>query len=865
MKTERPLDLLRSLTRQKILKRGRQLMLVMAVALAGSGMFSSCSEYDLDERTPEGWGASIYSWLNEQGNYTNTVRLIDDLGYTQVLAKTGSKTLFVADDAAYERFYENNSWGAHSYGDLTVSQKKLLLFGSMMDNSMQLSSLSSVEGNPPTEGECLRRFASSSTFDSVAIVTPSQMPDNPYWKRYREAGTPIVCMTDNTQTTILQLIQKLLENQRITDDDYNFLFNNKVSRKPGDASINGVQVAQPNIRCSNGFIHRMAEVVTPLPNMAELINSKPVASTFNRMLQRFCAPYPDLNPTVANSLTQQYNYLYPDRQTDTVFQKRFFSRKSQNGNALTNSPDNKSVTMLKYDPEWNAYFAGQDASNVGMQSDMAVMLVPSDNALKEYWEEGPGHILREQFGTWDNVPNDVIAELINNNMLANFTYSVPSKFNSILNNANDPMGVKIEAIDSVWLGCNGAVYLTNKVYSPTTFVSVLYPALVNDNMKILYWAVQKCRYDVYLNSLNSRYSLFIPNNNAFLQYIDPCSYGKSNLQIIRFHWDPSKPESAQPDGSDDRVWASLFNYDPETGACDSVPGGDIRDFYRLKTILKDVLDTHIVIGDVESGYGYYRTKGGTFIQVNDVKAGENGMSVAGSRQIEEGRALAVTKVYDQTAEGNGKSYVVDEEPILTTRNSVKDILNSHEEFSKFNELIESAGLYEKVHLKKNAAVDENVSVFNTYNYTIYVPTNESIEALQEEGQLPRIEDISGMTPNDSIAATAKIQNFVRYHIQDRALFIGSEGEEDDYETALIDPATERFVRIHASLTGNGLTLRDSKNNVVNVLTDNPDLYNIMAREYLFNTNDPTKATMIETTSSAVIHLIDKPLVSSIKE
>ena len=76
---------------------------------------------------------------------------------------------------------------------------------------------------------------------------------------------------------------------------------------------------------------------------------------------------------------------------------------------------------------------------------------------------------KDQYGSWDNVPNDVIVELINNNMLSSFVESVPSKFGSILNDANDPMGVDKADIDSVWLGCNGAVYLTNKVYSPTSF------------------------------------------------------------------------------------------------------------------------------------------------------------------------------------------------------------------------------------------------------------------------------------------------------------------------------------------------------------------------------------------------------------
>jgi hypothetical protein len=45
-----------------------------------------------------------------------------------------------------------------------------------------------------------------------------------------------------------------------------------------------------------------------------------------------------------------------------------------------------------------------------------------------------------------------------------------------------------------------------------------------------------------------------------------------------------------------------------------------------------------------------------------------------------------------------------------------------------------------------------------------------------------------------------------------------------------------------------------------VVTTNPNLYNLVAREYQYNTEDATKADQIETSSSAVIHLIDKPLL-----
>ena len=84
----------------------------------------------------------------------------------------------------------------------------------------------------------------------------------------------MVCMTDNSTVPLVQFIEKQLVNKRITNSDYDFIYNNTTHRQAGDASINGVQVEQPNIKCSNGFIHKMAEVITPLPNMAELIDQE---------------------------------------------------------------------------------------------------------------------------------------------------------------------------------------------------------------------------------------------------------------------------------------------------------------------------------------------------------------------------------------------------------------------------------------------------------------------------------------------------------------------------------------------------------------------------------------------------------------
>ena len=851
------------------LRRNRCKMMAMAVALVGGVALTSCQQYDLDEKSPEGWGNSIYSWLDEQGNFTNTVRMINDLKYQEVLGKTGSKTLFVADDAAYERFFSNNSWGASRYEDLTEPQKKMLLFGNMLDNSIQLNSLSTIQGNPLKEGQAMRRFSALGEYDTVPILRPQDMPDNKYWKRHRESGKNMVCLEDGTAVPMLLFLEAQLSNNRITNDDYNFLFNYKTNRKAGDASVNGVDVVEDNIRCANGFIHRTAEVVAPLPNMAELIAKKPEVSMFNKLLERFCAPYPDGKDLAK---TERYNYLY-NTNVDTVYTKRFFNDKR--GAALNTTPDGRGVpAQLVFDPEWNSYYSASikqsSEGDAAEQRDMAVMMVPTNEAMQAYWE-GLGKPLSENYASWDDVPDDVIIKLLNVNMLPSFTSSVPSKFDAILNDANDPMGVNVKDVDEVWMACNGAIYLTNKVYSPTAYVSVSFPALINRTMKIMDWAITQCKYNVYLNALGSDYSFFIPTNNALLEYIDPCSYGKKNLQLLSFRYDETKRE-------EERVSAVVYNYNPETGERDSVGlVTTATNSARLTRCLQDILDTHIVIGKVwEGNKTYFRTKNGTGIRVTNASDADR-MTVEGSYQMYEGSPLKVARVYDQRKEvagGNGMSYVLEGQPIMGTRLTVKDQLSAHPEFAKFLELMEGSGLFENIHNlgtgnenDNKACGGTNVSLFNTYHYTIYVPSNQAIEQLQKDGKLSSWEQVEAdhAVGNAAQAATdsLNIVNFLKYHIQDNALYIGAQNESGNYETALINSKTKRFYMLQTALKDDSIEVTDAtgvKHTVTKKTdTSGKDLYNIQAREYLYDNKDATTATNLYTTSSAVIHLIDSPL------
>ena len=873
MKTERPLDLFRSLAKQDFWKRSRHWVLAAGVLLVGLSSMTSCRDYDLDETTPEGWDQSIYSWLDGQGNFTNTVRLINDLGYKDVLAKTGSKTLFVADDEAFGRFFKKNDWGVKSYEQLSTAQKKLLLFGSMIDNSYQLHALSSTEG--PTEGECMRRVSSVSIYDSVSVLLKKDIPDAIYWQIYRDRDS-LVVMHDMTPAPMIHFIERHMANKQITNDDYDFLYNYTTKRKSGDASVNGAQVVDQNIRCLNGFINRMSEVMVPLPNMGDLIASKPNTTIFAHLLNRY-----SVLDYCGDEVTRAYNAARGTN-VDSVFQLRYFSSRSQGGRTFnaTHNQKSKANGELKFDPGWNSYYILSNASaETAMQQDMAVMLVPSDEAITEYWENGAGAALRKSFGSWDNVPYSTLTEFLKANMLSSFISSVPSKFQFILNDAADPMGITKEHIDSVWLCCNGAVYLTNHVFTPTSFVSVMYPTVVDQNMSIMHWAIEELNYGAYLNSLNSRYSFFLPSNDALLEFIDPASYGKPQLQMLRFHYDANRKGN--------EVYASIHNIDPDSGIPgDSIgvytnSGGKNLDSNPILNRLYNILDDHVVIGDVEDGHEYYRTKGGSTLRVRNVEQGAQGMIVEGSRQVNgETASIPVSLVYDQTNGGNGKTYILEQGPVLGTSKTVLNLLGQHPEFSRFRELLEGSDLWETIHDKRFACSDTCISVFNNFHYTVYVPTNESLDKLIADKLLPTWDDVEeidsttteGKEMKDKM--TKQINEFLRYHIQDNAIYIGADNtsandtfDKDgttsaEYETAFIDKKNKTFnkLKVITDKSGSSITVVDKAGNTRRVMTEKAGLFNLMAREYTYGNSDKSSASIIHNSSSAVIHLIDGPLM-----
>ena len=378
--------------KDRLFRLRRLLTGAVALLLIGGLMYSCSDDYDLPDKTPGWLGSSIYNYLKEQGNFTNTVKLIDDLDYAEVLAKTGSKTLFVADDDAYSRFFANNPWGVQRYEDLSIAQKKLLLNSAMLDNAYLLEMMPNMtSGTLGTDGtyldrnRCLRQPTSSAWTDSVsffawnsgAIPTTYNLgknnatgrPDTDYWSRFRqESKGGIRLALDATVPLMVHWLAGQMGEQKITDEDFKVIVG--VDRQPNDAFIFGSKVIKQDITCQNGYIDQLDEVYTTPSNMAEMIRTYGKTNHFSHMLDRFSAPYYN------GSLTRAYQQLYPE--VDSVFEKRYVSLRSQNAAELSRDPKNNNLTYyLPYDPGWNTYY---NASH-SVQVDMGAMFVPSDKAI----------------------------------------------------------------------------------------------------------------------------------------------------------------------------------------------------------------------------------------------------------------------------------------------------------------------------------------------------------------------------------------------------------------------------------------------------------------------------------------------------
>ncbi len=851
----------------------RLLRIVLVLVLAISTLVSCSDPYLYDNQEPEWLGSSIYGYLQDQKIYETTLRLIDTLEYTEDMKLTGSKTLFVANDSAYKAFFQNNSWGVTKFEDLTLAQMKLLMNFSIINNAYLLQTMVNYydENSSTTyENSAMRRPTALASLDSIALEFEGQIPQNKYWDPYKTRGIHI--MKDATPMPTVFYTQDFLDKNNITDEDF-YLLSGGLTRNRGDVHVFNDKVVTPNIVCKNGYIHVLDHVLTAPKNMAQYLESNDSTKIFSKLLDRFCAPYYD------EAITKNHNQLPGRTPIDSIFVKHYLSAGTVTSNGAatiggTNKLPNSSIietNLLPFDPGWNGFFSSS------LYADMATMFVPTDKAMDEYFNSGIGSILKDRFHTWEAVPDNIIIPFLKRHMRNSFIESVPSRFSKMVDGENFRLAVEPEHIEGAYSAVNGVVYLTNFVYPPVDYISVYSPILLSPNTNIYRWAINRTEtaqdgtkfafYKLYINSLVSKYSVFVPTDEYFSTYIDPIAYGQDAPQGgLKFKYNAKT----------DKVYAVICTFNKNVipiEFSDSI--GVITDEPFIQDRLWKLLDSHIVVGKVESGKKYYVTKGNDLIQVEGT--GTN-MTVSGGYDIDANTPSKVNFVFKQE---NGNTYFIDK-PIQPALRSVYKVLSETNGFRKFYDVLNGVPDTCVYKIFSPQGVDFKINFFNAYRYTIYVPTDSAMQSAIDNKLILPWDSIYAMPKSPEQAqAISNVIRFLRYHFQDDAVFFGQSVDEL-YQSATIKndnnrthflTGKNRYYKIGVKGDASSLILTTETNKSARVVRDN-GLYNIIAKDYIFSkvpsyyknvdgTGASTGASFVSssitTSASAVIHQIDNVL------
>lgn len=812
---------------------------IITYALAGmlgACSLAACSDKfdDLEDESPSWLGPNIYDYLKQRGDCNYFVRLIDDEGMADVMQLTGSNTVFFANDAAFERFFESNTQGIRSYEQLPESLKKMFLRLGVVNNAQLIERLSLSDNGDIL----LRRTTNMEVEDTIPVVDASTLPDNSYFAALRAKGGKVNLLQDATQWTLVQFFPTVMKNKEVTDDDFRFITGNSAV-SIDSAYLYSNQLVKQDIVCKNGYLHELADVLTPPENMAGYIRSNAKLGQFSKLLDRFCAPV----------------YYKRTEQGDSIYELRYFNTGKR---SYTTAPDGTTApAALIYDPGWNLYAsASATGAQAAYEQTMGCMFVPTDEAMAEFFSAtGEGSDFYNAFGTWDNVPTSMVADIINAHMKNNFLTALPSKFDKIEDENGYSMDVTTDDVADTYIARNGLVYVTNKVFAPQDYKTVMGPAKIDVANSLFNKAISDTKYSYYaylLRAPKNTYYFFVTPDAYTKGYVDPVAQGYSQEGYrckLDFYLNSGNNIVATPTNvtTGDTIVEARF----PLGGTGIVSTG-------IKKRMNDILGTQTIVanydGELEekiaAGQEWFISNSYAPVHIKSLAAGGK---VGGGANADK---LTIRRSFQKS---NGRTFEVDG-LMQNSTTSIRNVLASHDEFSEFYDICNAIGIFSTASADGNAALDYIVSFLNQYHYTVYVPTNEAIRAAQQEGIIPTVSDWESEGDAEvKDVMGQKLLRFVRYHFQDNSVFIHGEQESGaEYLSATLNEQTSKFYPIGVTNTGKAITLKDATGRQANVVTTGGS-YNLLARDIVVNNKDRNAATEITSYAYAVVHQVDKVL------
>lgn len=500
-------------------------LLLIVLSLAVISGISGCEKDKGMFEIPPWLGGSSIETLEERGNYTIFLQLMEKANYTEPISKQ-LFTLFVPNDQAFNEYFK--SIGKNSVDDLTKEE------------AVQLFTLH-VLRNPRSRFQLIYEWAWSELQgpkgEYASLFHRKQTPSTsiPYRETIKylpgREGEEVLVYTGEKNVPLFT--EEFFGDYGGAEDgsDYLFMYPGSTWKKDYPSNLKGINwhnaMILPNpeipeeleVRTASGFIYFIDRVVPPMPSIEEHMIANPDRfGLYYDILQRFA--------TYGNTRTDEQNRVQYRKGYDLIFN-------------LAEERGPSTNTEVPPQNMWSAF-------------------LPNNQVLQQYLD----NTVFKYYSSIDSVPRVTLYYILQTQLSG--TLVVMSKMEQNYFNAfGDKTDISKSDILSAYMTSNGPVYETSKVLEPNVFTCVPGILFFDKNYSTLLFVLNEAGMLSSLANPDSDVTLFAATNEKLEEY--GIRYNSTNA-VVEFR------------GPIDGKWSPMRNIDLVMFAQDQVYKGRLSDF-----------------------------------------------------------------------------------------------------------------------------------------------------------------------------------------------------------------------------------------------------------------------------------------------
>ncbi len=527
--SKKPL-ILNPLENSLIMKISYKFILIMVVAIGILGM-TGCEDHQDRYKIPPWLGGSSIETLEENGNYTIFLKLMEKANYKEPVTKQ-LFTLFVPDDNAFNTYFK--SIGKNSVDDLTK------------DEAVQLFTLH-VLRNPRSRFLLIYEYAWSEfqgpdqghngEYMSLFHRKPTPSTSVPYKETIRyvpgRVGEEVLMYTGDKNVPLFT--DEWFDDYGGAKDgsDYLEMYPGSSWKKGYDTGLKGTNwhnamvLPQVNadgeeeleVRTSSGFIYYIDRVVEPMPSIEEyMIAHQDKFGLYYDILQRFA--------TYGNTMTDEQNRVLYQKGYDLVFN-------------LAEERGPSTNTAVPPQNMWTAF-------------------LPNNETLQNYLDNS----VLKYYPSIDSVPRVTLYYILQTQLSANLVL-ISKMETSYFNSFGDPTDIHKSDLVSGFMCSNGCIYETKKILEPNVFTCVPGLLFIDKDYSTLLYVLNQADMLSTLANPDADVTLFASTNQQLEEY--GIRYNETNAVV----------EFRSP--ADDK-WSTMNTIDLVNFAQDQIYKGSLSDF-----------------------------------------------------------------------------------------------------------------------------------------------------------------------------------------------------------------------------------------------------------------------------------------------